>query len=111
MGYQSYHALAYCLQFHLTRVRPYHKSERVCQRCNHYRLRLKWVEGKRVALQDHLARVRQDMCDDVAANYASSPVNHALGNASLLIALGPPRPIIQTPVTTGSTFVVPTDVS
>ena len=34
-----------------------------------------------MALEDHLARVRQDMHDDVAANYASYPVNHSLGDA------------------------------
>ena len=49
--------------------------------CNHKRLRLKWVEGKRFALEDHLTGVRQDMCDDVAANYARCPVNHYLGDA------------------------------
>ena len=52
------------------------------QRCNHERLRLKWVEGKHVALEDNLARVRQDMRDDVAANYAYSPVNHGFGDAT-----------------------------
>ena len=31
------------------------------QRCNHERLRLKWVEGKRVALEYHLVGVRQDI--------------------------------------------------
>ena len=40
-----------------------------------------WVEGKRVALEDHLTRVRQDMRDDFAANYASFPMNHDLGDA------------------------------
>ena len=48
-----------------------------CRWCNHERLRLKWVEEKQVSLEDHLTRVRQDMRDDVAAKYASSPVNHA----------------------------------
>ena len=38
-----------------------HKGFR--QRCNHERFRLKWVEGKRVALEDHLDGVRQDMRD------------------------------------------------
>ena len=52
------------------------------QRCNHDHLVLKWVEGKRVALEDHFARVRQDMHDDVAANGAFPPVNNALGDVS-----------------------------
>ena len=52
------------------------------RRCNHERLRLKWVEWKKVPIEDHLPRVRQDMRDDVADNYACSPVNHALGDAS-----------------------------
>ena len=52
------------------------------QRCNHKRMRLKWVEGKRVAPEDHLARVRKDICDDVAANYDPPPVNNDLGDAS-----------------------------
>ena len=52
------------------------------QKCNHKRLKLKWVEGKRVALEDHLAGFRQDIHDDVAANYASPPANHDLGDAS-----------------------------
>ena len=37
---------------------------------------------KQVALEDHLARVFQDMRDDVAANYTFPPVNNALGDAS-----------------------------
>ena len=49
------------------------------QRCNHERLRLKWVEIKRVALECHLARFLQDMRDDVAANYTFPPLNNALG--------------------------------
>ena len=52
------------------------------QRCNHERLRLKWVERKRVAFERHLARVRQDMSDDVAENYTFPPLNNALGMAS-----------------------------
>ena len=40
------------------------------------------VERKRVALDNHLARIRQDMCDDIAVNYACSPMNYALGDAS-----------------------------
>ena len=43
------------------------------QMCNHERLRLKWVEGKRVALEYHIVGVRQDMRDDVAANYTPPP--------------------------------------
>ena len=45
-------------------------------RCNHERLRLKRVERK-----DHLARIRQDTCDDVLTN-ACSPANHALGDTT-----------------------------
>ena len=51
------------------------------QRCNHERLRLKWVKRKRVALEGNLARVRQDMRGDVAANYTLPPMNNALGDA------------------------------
>ena len=40
------------------------------------------VKGKRVALEGHLARVRQDMRDDVAENYTPSLLNNALGDAS-----------------------------
>ena len=72
------------------------------------RLRLNWFEGKRVVLEDHLARVRQDMCDDVAANDASSPVNHALGDASP--ANSPRSPSSNDPVSCESSLVVPTDV-
>ena len=50
-------------------------------RCNHERLRLKRVERKRIAHDNHLARIRQDIRDDVAANCACSPVNHALVDA------------------------------
>ena len=52
------------------------------QRCNHERLRLKWVKGKRVALEGHLDIVRQYMHDEVAVNYTFSPMNNALGDAS-----------------------------
>ena len=51
-------------------------------RCNHERLRLKRVERKRIALENHLARIRQDICDDVDFEYACSPVNHFLGDAT-----------------------------
>ena len=52
---------------------PITSQEGFRQRCNHKRLIIKWVEGKRVALEDHLAGFRQDMRDDVAVNYASPP--------------------------------------
>ena len=52
------------------------------QKCNHEHLRLKWVESKRVTLECHLAIVRRDMRDDVAANYTFPPLNNALGDAS-----------------------------
>ena len=45
-------------------------------------MKLKWVERKRIRLENHLARIRQDIRDDVAANYACSPVNHDLGDAT-----------------------------
>ena len=45
----------------------------------HERLRLKRVESKCIALENYLARIRQDIRDDIAANYACSPVNYALG--------------------------------
>ena len=50
--------------------------------CNHKHLRLKRAERKHIGLENHLARIRQDIRDDVAANYACSPVNHALGDAT-----------------------------
>ena len=53
-----------------------------CLRCNHERLRLKRVERKRIALENHLARICQDIRDDVAANYACSLANHALDDAT-----------------------------
>ena len=45
------------------------------QCCDHGRLRLKWVERKRVAFEQHLVRVRQDMSDDVTANYVFPSLN------------------------------------
>ena len=51
-------------------------------RCNHERLRLKRVERKLIALENHLSRIRQDIRDDVAANYSCSPANHALDDAT-----------------------------
>ena len=44
-------------------------------------LDLSGLGGNLVTIDNHLARFRQDMRDDVAANYASYPVNHALGDA------------------------------
>ena len=61
---------------------PITSQKGLCQRYNHERLRLKWVKGKRVALECHLSRVRQDMRDGVAANYTSAPLNNALVDAS-----------------------------
>ena len=51
-------------------------------RCNHKPLRLKRAERKRIGPENHLARTRQDIRDNVAANYACSPVNHALGDTT-----------------------------
>ena len=51
-------------------------------RCNHELLRLKIFESKCIALENHLARIRQDIRNDVAANYSCSPVNRALGDAT-----------------------------
>ena len=51
-------------------------------RCNHERLKLKRVERKHIALENHLSRIRQDIRYDVADNYAWSLVNHALGYAT-----------------------------
>ena len=50
-------------------------------RCNHERLRLKRVKRKRITFDNHIAIIRQDIRDDVAANYACSPANHAMGDA------------------------------
>ena len=49
-------------------------------RSNHERLRLKLIEFKRIRLKEYLARIRQDVRDDVAANL-HVPVNNALGNS------------------------------
>ena len=51
-----------CAYGPITRQKGFHK------RCNHERLRLKWVEGKRFALEGHLTRVCQDMRDDVVVS-------------------------------------------
>ena len=72
--------------------------------CNHERLRLKIFDRKRIALENHIAVICQDIRDDIASNYAFSPVNHALGDAC------PPRPMIPTLIAAGLTLVVPTDV-
>ena len=61
---------------------PITSQKGFCQRCNHERLRLKWVERKIFSLEHHLARVRQDIRDYVAANYTFPPMNNDLGYAS-----------------------------
>ena len=50
-------------------------------RCNHKRLRLKWVERKRIRLENNLAIIREDIRDNVLNN-SCSPANHALGDDS-----------------------------
>ena len=47
-------------------------------RSNHKRIRLKRVELKPIRFEELLARIRQDVHDDVSA----SPFNHALSNDS-----------------------------
>ena len=42
----------------------------------------KQVERKRIGLENHLARICQDIRDNVTANYACPPINHALGDAT-----------------------------
>ena len=49
-------------------------------RSNHDRLRLKRIELKRICVGDYLARICQDIRDDVAANLRV-PVNNALVDA------------------------------
>ena len=49
-------------------------------RSNHKRLRLKRIELKHIRFKELLARIRQDVRDDVAAN-VRAPVNNALGDA------------------------------
>ena len=49
-------------------------------RSNHKRLRLKHIELKCIRVKEYLARIRQDVRDEVAAN-ARAPVNIALGGA------------------------------
>ena len=53
---------------------------RLVLRSNHGRLRLKRIELKRIRVEEYLARVRQYIRDEVAAN-VRSPVNNALGDA------------------------------
>ena len=47
---------------------------------NHERLRLKRIELKRICVKYYLARIRQVVSDEVAAN-VRAPVNNALGDA------------------------------
>ena len=49
------------------------------QRCDHERLRLLWVERKRIASKRNLGRVRQHISDDVSMNYVLPFINDALG--------------------------------
>ena len=49
-------------------------------RSNHERLRLKRIELKRICVEEYLARIGQDVSDEVAAN-VRAPVNNALGDA------------------------------
>ena len=49
-------------------------------RSNHERLRLKRIELKRIRVEEYLARICQDISDEVATN-VRAPVNNALGDA------------------------------
>ena len=49
-------------------------------RSNHERLRLKRIELKHIRVEEYLARIRQDVSDEVDAN-VRAPVNNALGDA------------------------------
>ena len=49
-------------------------------RSNHERLRLKRIELKCIRVEEYLARICQDIRDEVAANLCA-PVNNALGDA------------------------------
>ena len=51
-------------------------------RCIHERLRLKRAEKLKIALENYFARIFQDICDDVASNYACSPLNHDICDAT-----------------------------
>ena len=48
-------------------------------RYNHKRLILKRIELKPIRVEDYLARIRQDVIDEVAAN-VRAPVNNAFGD-------------------------------
>ena len=50
--------------------------------CEHERLRLLFVNWKRIALKRHLSMVRYQLSDDVAMNYTFPPVNNDLGMGS-----------------------------
>ena len=52
------------------------------QRCYHERLRVLWVERKRITSERNLVRVRQHMSVDVSMNYGSPSFNYALGMGS-----------------------------
>ena len=60
---------------------PIHNFHGFVLRSNHERLRLKRVDLKHICLEELLARIRQDVRDDLLNN-ACSPANHALGDAS-----------------------------
>ena len=83
MGQLSYFDRANLLQLYWPEYVTITCQKGFIQRCNHERLRLKWVERKRVAFERQLARVRQDMSDDVTANYVFPFLNYALGMDSL----------------------------
>ena len=72
-------------------------------RCNHERLRIKWVERKRIRLEKNLTRIREDIRDDVLNN-ACSPL------ITPWVMPRPPCPMIPTPVTAGLTLTTPTAV-
>ena len=42
-------------------------------RSNHERLRLKRVESRQIRLEELLARIRQDICDKVRAEWGAAP--------------------------------------
>ena len=78
MIYPTVSNITWCAYGHITTQRGF------VLRCNHKRLILKRVERKRIGIENHLARIHQDIRDNVAFNYACSPVNHALGDATSL---------------------------
>ena len=49
------------------------------QRCDHERLRLEWLKRKIVPFKRHLVRVRQNIRDEIIANYVFPYLNDALG--------------------------------